>query len=370
MLFKKFYWLFALSLSNSSLFGATLEKPFPFFEGQVRVPVGNHGSASVEILDQRLLKSTDGYGPHTEEITLDWSSGSIELTRVDYTPNKTIKTSHFLPAEQGGAYLPYRKQLQAMVGDLTWIHQNLNYLNEATQELRKPEMAAVLEYLKELLAQSDARAPESVALNPLPRDLRRGIRHSISVEFLAHDDRDLLLEVFDAEWRYLEGTRVRLSAAHKTVDVALTIPANAPLDQPGFIVAKLVPVDGVWSEMLAEVKQPASFKKTRMITGSNASYIGFDSPRVAFYTNFYCAEGCAVRVDIFDAQGQWLMSQSVPANPPYASNSEQFTSLYVDAATSLFAADQVYTYYVKILPQAGNWDQYYDEVRGTFKIGN
>lgn len=369
MVRTKLAFLLSLLISSSSLMG-TSRDAFPLFEGKVRVPVGNHGSTSVEVLDQRLLKTTDGYGPHSEEIVLDLQSGRIDLTTVDYAPNEVRKTSSFLPADQGGAYLPYRKQLDAMIGDLTWINQNLYYLSEENQNIRKPEMAAVLGYLKELLAKSDAMAPESIALNLLPRDLRRSIRQSFSVEYLAREERDLLLEIFDARWGYLEGTRVRVKAGHQTVDVALTIPEQAPLDQPGFIAAKLVPVDGNWPDMLAETKQTASFKKTRMITSTSASYIGFSGPRVAFYNNFYCPDNCDVRVDIFNANGKWLTSEVVPANAPYAPNAEQFTSIYVNAPASLLPAGQVYSYYVKILPKGASWNQYYDEMRGTFTIAN
>ncbi len=367
--------LLSLLISSSSLMG-TVRDSFPFFEGKVRVPVGNHGSTSVEVLDQRFLKTTDGYGPHNEEIVLDLETGRIELITLDYTPSESKKTSSFLPAEQGGAYLPYRKQLDAMVSDLTWINQNLYYLSEELQKSRKPEMASVLSYLKDRLASADANAPESVALNTLPRDLRRSvepdfiIEHVINVEYLAREKRDLLLEVYDSKWGYLKGTRVQVEAGHQTVGVKISIPENAPLDQAGIITARLVPVQGEAEAMLAEAKVTASFKKTRLITSTSASYIGFNSPRLAFYSNFYCPDNCDIRVDIFSAKGQWLTSAVVPANAPYAKNAEQFTSVYVDAPAAVLPAGQVYTYYVKILPQGANWDQFYDEMRGTFSIND
>ncbi|HYX37364.1 MAG TPA: hypothetical protein VE954_30035 [Oligoflexus sp.] len=362
--------LFSLAISASTLFAQNFESPFPLFDGTIRVPVGNHGSTTVEIVNQTQLKTIDGYGPRSEENTLDLTNGILQLTTVDFIPRETKQTTRLLPADQGGAYLPYRKQLQAMIGDLTWVTQNLHFLGEVEQKQRQPQMAAVLQYLNTFLAQADAKAPDSINVNPLPRDLRRGIPHSISVEYLARDDRDLLLEVFDGQWSYLEGTRVRVPAGHKTVDVLLTIPANAPMNQPGFITAKLVPVDGEWSDYVAEVKQSVTFKKTQMITSASASYINFNSPRVGFYINYYCAQGCDVRVDIFDAQGQWLATQTVPANAPYTANAEQFSSLYVEAPVALLPAGQSYTYYAKILPQGGTWDQYFDEISGTFITSN
>jgi hypothetical protein len=360
--------LLSLLISTSSLVAA----PFPFFEGKVHVPFSNHGSRSVEVLDQRFLKTTDNGNPHSEEIILDLQTGRIELTTVDYTPNETKKTTSYEPADQGGAYLPYRRQLTAMIGDVAGVQQNLAYLGEEVQKARKPEMAAVLEYLKDLRKTADDNAPDSVALTWIPRDLRRGVDYTITVEYYARSDRELLLEVFTAQWSLLQEKemRVPVKEGYHSVDVVITIPQEAPLDASGFIGTKLVPVGAGASDKLADSYQPASFKKTRMIVSSSASFIPFGNPRVSVYTNFYCPKNCELRVDIFNAAGQWITSATTPAKDPYAPNIEQFTQVDVDAPASLLPRGQDYTYYVKILPQGGTWDQYYDEMRGSFSIGN
>jgi hypothetical protein len=233
-------------------------------------------------------------------------------------------------------------------------------------------MAAVLEYLKDLRKTADDNAPDSVALTWIPRDLRRGVDYTITVEYYARSDRELLLEVFTAQWSLLQEKemRVPVKEGYHSVDVVITIPQEAPLDASGFIGTKLVPVGAGASDKLADSYQPASFKKTRMIVSSSASFIPFGNPRVSVYTNFYCPKNCELRVDIFNAAGQWITSATTPAKDPYAPNIEQFTQVDVDAPASLLPRGQDYTYYVKILPQGGTWDQYYDEMRGSFSIGN
>jgi hypothetical protein len=359
--------LLSLLLSTSSLVAA----PFPFFEGKVHVPFGNHGSISVEVLDQRFLKTTDSGNPHSEEIILDLQTGRIELNTVDYTPNETRKTTILEPADQGGAYLPYRRQLTAMIGDVTWAQQNLAYLGEELQKARKPEMTAVLEYLKDFRETSDDNAPDSVALNWLPRDLRRGVSYTISVEYLARANRELLVEFSAGQWasEKKEEALVPVGEGYQTVDVVITIPETAPVNTAGLISTKLLPVGADASDKLAESYLPAVFKKALMIVSSSASFIPFNSS-VAVYTNFYCPENCEIRVDIFNAAGQWITSATAPAEKPFVTHAEQFTRVLVNAPASLLPAGQDYTYYVKILPQGGTWDQYYDQMGGSFRIGN
>jgi hypothetical protein len=359
--------LFSLLLSTSSLVAA----PFPFFEGKVHVPRGNHGSTSVEVLEQRFLKTTDGYGPHSEEIILDLHSGRIELTTVDYTPNETRKTTILEPAEQGGAYLPYRRQLTAMIGDVTWAQQNIAYLGEEAQKARKPEMTAVLEYLQDLRETSDDNAPDSVALTWLPRDLRRGVNYTISVEYFARADRELLVEAIAGQASWKNPTRVPVQKGYQIVDAVITIPADAHLDAMGSIGTALAAVGADLSDQkLAESHQPVAFKKTQMIVSSSASFIPYNNPRVSFYPTFYCPQNCEVRVDIFNAAGQWITSATAAAEAPYVPNAEQFTQVLVNAPASLLPPGQDYTYYVKILPKGGTWDQYYDQMRGSFRISN
>jgi len=359
--------LLSLLISTSSLAAA----PFPYFEGKVHVPFSNHGSLSVEVLDQRFLKTTDSGSPHSEEIILDLQSGRIELTTVDYTPNETKKTTSYEPADQGGAYLPYRRQLTAMIGDVAGVQQNLAYLGEEVQKARNPEMAAVLTYLKDFRETSDDNAPDSVALTWLPRDLRRDVAYTIKVEYFARLDRELLLKVFTGKPSWNEPTRVPVQKGYQIVDVVITIPQDAPLDAAGSIGTALVPVGADSSHpKLAESYLPATFKKTLMIVSSSASFIPFNNPSVKVYPTFYCPENCEVRVDIFNAAGQWITSATTSAKEPYAPNVEQFVQVSVNAPASLLPRGQDYTYYVKILPQGGTWDQYYDQIRGSFTITN
>lgn len=365
--------LLSLLISSSSLMAA----PFPFFEGKVHVPFSNHGSLSVEVLDQRFLKTTDNGSPHSEEIILDLQTGRIELTTVDYTPNETKKTTSYEPADQGGAYLPYRRQLTAMIGDVAGVQQNLAYLGEEVQKARKPEMTAVLEYLEDFRKASDKSAPDSVALTWLPRDLRRDVAYTITVEYLARSNRKLLVEVFTGQQSWNKPISVPVQEGYQNVDVVITIPKEAPLDVAGSIGTALVSVDADTSaeqvatlDKLAESYQPATFKKTRMIVSSSASFIPFNNPRVKVYPTFYCPENCEVRVDIFNAAGQWITGASTPVEKSSNPFAEQFTPVSVDAPASLLPPGQDYTYYVKILPQGGTWDQYYDQMRGSFRIGN
>jgi hypothetical protein len=358
-------FLLSLFISTPSLVAA----PFPFFEGKVQVPFSNHGSLSVEVLDQRFLKTTDNGNPRSEEIILDLQTGRIELTTVDYTPNETQKTTSYESADQGGAYLPYRRQLTALIGDVAGVQQNLAYLGEEIQNARKPEIAAVLEYLRDYRETSDKSAPDSVALTWVPRDLRRGVPYSITVEYLARADSQLLAEFFKGQPTWSKPTSVAAKAGYQIANVVVTVPDDAPVDGAGSIGVALASA-GASDPKLAEYYQPASFKKTRMIVSTSASFIAFNKPRVLFYSNFFCPQNCEVRVDIFNAAGQWITSASVPAEAPYALNSEQFTQVAVNAPASLLPAGQDYTYFVKILPLGGTWDQYYDQMRGSFRIGN
>jgi hypothetical protein len=356
--------LLSLLISTSSLMAA----PFPFFEGKVHVPFSNHGSLSVEVLDQRFLKTTDNGNPRSEEIILDLETGRIELTTVDYTPNETKKTTSLEPVDQGGAYLPYRRQLTALIGDVAGVQQNLAYLGEEVQNARKPEIAAVLDYLKDLRKTSDDGAPDSVALNWLPRDLRRGVPYTISVEYYARADRELTVEAFGGKTSSANSAKVQVPKGYQNVDVVIAIPQDAPLDAAGFIGAALIPVGGNAADKLAESYKATSFKKTLMIVSTSASFTSFNNPRVLVYTNFFCPENCEVRVDIFTAAGQWITSGSAPADKPYTPHAEQFTQVTVPA--SQLPTGQNYTYFVKILPLGGTWDQYYDQMSGSFRIGN
>lgn len=360
-------FLLSLLISTPSLVAA----PFPFFEGKVQVPFSNHGSLSVEVLDQRFLKTTDNGNPRSEEIILDLETGRIELTTVDYTPHETKKTTSYETADQGGAYLPYRRQLTALIGDVAGVQQHLAYLGEEIQNARKPEIAAVLEYLKKYRETSDDNAPDSVALTWVPRDLRRGVNATITVEYLARTDSQLFAEVFSSQPAWNKPTSVSAKKGYQSANVVVTVPHDAPLDVAGSIGVALASAGaGPSDSKLAEFYQPASFKKTHMIVSTSASFIPFNKPRVLFYNNFFCPQNCEVRVDIFNAAGQWMTSASVPADAPYAPNMEQFTQVAVNAPASVLPAGQDYTYFVKILPLGGTWDQYYDQMRGSFRIGN
>jgi hypothetical protein len=358
--------LLSLLISTSSLVAA----PFPFFAGKVHVPFSNHGSLSVEVLDQRYLKTTDNGNPHSEEIVLDLQTGRIELTTVDYTPNETKKTTSYEPADQGGAYLPYRRQLTALIGDVAGVEQNLAYLGEDIQNVRKPEIAAVLEYLKEYRKTSDNSAPDSIALSWVPRDLRLGVDYTVSVEYFARTNAQLLATAFSgvADWK--KATSVPVKEGYGTVDVVVTIPQNAPLDALGSIGVALAPLGAEVTDRLVESIQPASFKKPLMIVSTSASFIPFNTPRVKVYSNFFCPQNCEVRVDIFNAAGQWITSASARADEPYSKDAEQFKEVTVEAPAALLPRGQDYTYFVKILPFGGSWDQYYDQMRGSFKIAN
>lgn len=359
--------LLSLLISTSSLVAA----PFPYFAGKVHVPFSNHGSLSVEVLDQRYLKTTDNGNPHSEEIILDLETGRIELTTVDYTPNETKKTTSYEPVDQGGAYLPYRRQLTALIGDVAGVQQNLAYLGEDIQNTRKPEIAAVLEYLKEYRKASDQSAPDSIALSWVPRDLRLGMEYTVSVEYFARTDRQLLAKAFNGEADWKKAANVPVKEGYGNVNIVVTIPQNASLDAAaGSIGVALAPVGDEAMDRLVESIQPATFKKPLMIVSTSASFIPFNTPRVKFFSNFFCPQNCEVRVDIFNSAGQWLTSASAPATDPYSANAEQFTELTVNAPASLLPRGQDYTYFVKILPLGGTWDQYYDQMRGSFKISN
>lgn len=358
--------LLSLLISTSSL----VASPFPFFEGKVQVPFSNHGSLSVEVLDQRFLKTTDNGNPHSEEIILDLETGRIELTTVDYTPNETKKTTSYEPADQGGAYLPYRRQLTALISDVAGVQQRLGYLGEEVQKAREPELAAVLKYIKEYRETSDKSAPDSVALTWVPRDLRQGVKYTVSVEYFARTDRQLFAEVFNGQAAWDEPTSIPVKEGYQKVDVVVAIPENAPLDAAGSIGVALAPVGAKVTDRLVDSVQPALFKKTLMIVSTSASFIPFNNPRVKVYSNFFCPRNCEVRVDIFNAAGQWITSASAPATDPYSPDAEQFTELTVNAPASMLPVGQDFTYFVKILPLGGSWDQYYDQMRGSFKIGN
>lgn len=357
--------LLSLLISSSSLVAA----PFPFFQGKVQVPFSNHGSLSVEVLDQRFLKTTDNGNPHSEEIILDLETGRIELTTVDYTPNETKKTTSFESIDQGGAYLPYRRQLTAMIGDVAGVQQNLAYRGEEVKKARDPEMTAVQEYLKAMRQAADDNAPDSVAVSWIPRDLRRGVSYAITVEYLARADRQLLAKAFGGQPSWNDATVVPVSKGYQTQDIVITIPDDVPLDAAGSIGAALLPVGANASDdKLAESYQTTGFKKTLLIVSTSASFLPFNNPRVAFYTNFFCPQNCEVRVDIFNSAGQWITSASAAAEAPTVSDAEQFTKIVVPA--SQLPAGQEYAYFVKILPQGGTWDQYYDQMRGSFTIRN
>ncbi|HET9236558.1 MAG TPA: hypothetical protein VFO10_04880 [Oligoflexus sp.] len=357
--------LLSLLISTSSLVAA----PFPFFEGKVQVPFSNHGSLSVEVLDQRFLKTTDNGNPHSEEIVLDLQTGRIETTTVDYTPNETKVTTSYEPADQGGAYLPYRRQLTALIGDVAGVQQRLGYLGKEVKQARNPEMIAVQQYLEDIRKASDDSAPDSVALTWIPRDLRRDVTYSITVEYLARENRQLLAEAFGGQPSWNKSTSVPVSKGYQTKDIIIKIPADAPLDIAGSIGAALVPAGAKASDdKLAESYLPASFKKTLMIVSTSASFLPFNSPRLAVYTNFFCPKDCEVRVDIFNSAGQWITSASTPAETSSNPFVEQFKQVNIPA--SMLPVGQDFTYFVKILPLGGSWDQYYDQMRGSFKIGN
>jgi hypothetical protein len=227
------------------------EFPLPYFSQTIKVPVGNHGAASVAFLDQNHLTTINGYGPYEQQMILNLATGVISYTNNN--PPLAGDFQDFAPPAAGGDYLAYREHLQDMLGDVAWIADNLHFIAAEERPVIAELIAGTRAFLTNALEATDRQAPESIRIRWAPQELQVGAdSYRISLELVARESRDVLVEHFDQDWNYLGGRRLTIEAGYQLKTVGFAVSEQAPVGQSGYIAVKLLPRDGDWTERLAE----------------------------------------------------------------------------------------------------------------------
>ncbi len=358
------------SLLWSSILAAASQNPFPLFEGKVWVPVGNHGSTTAEITGPSELTTTDGYGPHKEVIRFDWMTGQIARTDFDANPNPTVKDKTFANPAEGGAFLPYRRQLEEISTHIVWIQQHLYYLNKDEEQKRAPEMQAVLSYLKAELDLLDTNAPDAIDVSNVPMNFRKGASHTVAIETLTKLRRELLVRLLDASGQELKSWRSEVRPGHQTTDFSVSVPETVTVDSAGILVASLVPIGANADQSSATHSTAIKFTRTEQILNANAYWVGYnEKPSIALYASYYCPNACELRAEIYGDNGQVLASTQLKAEKPVVNDGIQYSSFEVDASSPEFQNGKQYSFSIKLLPEGASSEQFFTEITGQFTAG-